>query len=111
MMHEKIEDVAFELADRLRAARENLSGSDDLTATVARLLEAEGKTPTDALAALSFCTSLIAATNLETFSIETRYNFADTAMLLLGKAVDILERHTGHSMHQFLGYADPGKRH
>ncbi|KAB0571085.1 hypothetical protein [Brucella pituitosa] len=109
MMQENFEEVALEIADRLKAARENWEYTADLDASLTRLLESRGETPTDALAALAYCGALIGAKNLENLPVDAREQCADMALVMLVKATDILERQTGRKATEFLGCKGPGK--
>lgn len=109
MMQENFEEVALEIADRLKAARENWEYTADLDASLTRLLDSHGDTPTDALAALSFCGALIGSLNLEALPTNSRQQCADMALVMLVKATDILERQTGRKAAEFLGCSGPGR--
>ncbi|MNE76768.1 hypothetical protein D3C80_1730250 [compost metagenome] len=100
-MQENITDVALELADYARAAREaGKTASADLKAAIDRLFQAEGDTPEDALAILAYAQFFLAITINQT-NLEKDSGFIDPVFRCVHKAVGILENITGRNSDEF----------
>lgn len=103
-MQENLTDVALELSDRLKAARNNGQYSEEIGATVARLITSEGFELVDALAALSVCRGLIQQ-SIPCYGDDSDKRFIlGQSQILLCKALEILEMHTGISSGCFVGF-------
>ncbi|GEM_PF-2299321 len=103
-MQENLTDVALELSDRLRAARDSGEYSDDIGATIGRLITSEGFGTIDALAALSVCYSFLQQIIISHSDDSDLCFGLGQSQILLGKALDILERQSGISSNCFVGF-------
>ncbi|MDH0125775.1 hypothetical protein N7376_17370 [Brucella intermedia GD04153] len=102
-MQENLTDVALELSDRIRAACDNGQYSEEIGVTITRLLTSEGDSSVDVLAALSVCSSIL-QNILDSRKCDRDLCFQlGQSQILMGKAIDILERQTGVSSGSFLG--------
>ncbi|EXL03880.1 hypothetical protein [Brucella anthropi] len=100
-MQENITDVALELADYARAAREaGGTTSADLKAAIDRLFQADGETPEDALAILTYAQFFL-ATMVNQMDLEKEGGFIDPIFRCVHKAVGILESMTGRKFEEF----------
>ncbi|OYR13063.1 hypothetical protein [Brucella thiophenivorans] len=101
-MQENITDVALELADYARAAREaGKSTSADLNAVIDRLFQAEGEKPEDALAILAYAQLfLVALATLD--DPDSDDGVLRGAFRCVHKAVTILEGSTGKKVSEYI---------
>ncbi|MEL4072837.1 hypothetical protein WKW50_22115 [Ochrobactrum sp. GPK 3] len=101
-MQENISDVALELVDYARAAREaGKPTSADVNAAIDRLFRADGETQEDALAILVYA-RLFLATMVNQIDPHEDEGFTGVAFRCVHKAVTILENTTGKNAGEYI---------
>lgn len=101
-MQENVTDVALELVDYARAAREaGKSTSADLSAAIDRLFHADGDIPEDALAILAYA-QLFLATMFNRIDLDQDEGLTEGAFRCVHKAVTILESATGRKASEYI---------
>lgn len=102
MMQENITDVALELMDYTRAAREaGETNSPDVDAAINRLFLAGGNTTEDALAILAYA-RLFLATMVNETKPEDEGGLEGVVFRCVHKAVTILENTTGKNAGEYI---------